>query len=273
MEKICITGGKGGVGKSMFAILLANDLLKKGKKVILCDCDVECPNDYLLLGQKLGKLVGQIYSEFPKIDNKKCRKCGICVKTCLSNAIFQAPEKYPLIIENLCSGCKACGIACPYGAISFYKKRTGRVFLTKVKKNFWLATGLANPGLEETGLIAAGTKNTILRLSRKINPDFILFDTAAGIHCPVVSVLIGCDSAYCLTEPTPMGAYDLSLILELCRKLGVKSKVVINQADLGDKAKVYKIAKKFKVKIEKEVPYSKELAIAYSNGNLLNFWK
>jgi len=54
IKKIAITGGKGGTGKSTVAVLLANELVRKGKKVILADCDVECPNDYLLLGQKFG---------------------------------------------------------------------------------------------------------------------------------------------------------------------------------------------------------------------------
>jgi MinD superfamily P-loop ATPase len=49
MQKIAITGGKGGTGKSTVAILMANKFAKEGKKVLLCDCDVECPNDYLLL--------------------------------------------------------------------------------------------------------------------------------------------------------------------------------------------------------------------------------
>ena len=50
---IASTGGKGGTGKSTFAVLLALKLSKRGEKVVLCDCDVECPNDYLLLNLSL----------------------------------------------------------------------------------------------------------------------------------------------------------------------------------------------------------------------------
>ena len=87
MKTIAITGGKGGTGKSTFSVLLANKLIRE-KKIILCDCDVECPNDYLLLNEMLTILIQKIYAEFPKLDKKKCTKHGLCVKTCRSDAIF-----------------------------------------------------------------------------------------------------------------------------------------------------------------------------------------
>ena len=101
MQKIAITGGKGGTGKSTIAVLFANKFVKENKKVILCDCDVECPNDYLLLGQRLGKAEKKVYAEFPKLDKRKCKKCGLCAKTCKNNAIFQAPGNYPVFIKDL----------------------------------------------------------------------------------------------------------------------------------------------------------------------------
>lgn len=268
---IGITGGKGGTGKSTVSVLLANELLSKGKRVILCDCDVECPNDYLLLGQKLKKPRQKVMAEFPKLNKAKCQKCGLCVSTCRSNAIFQAPEKYPLFIKDLCSTCGACWIVCPYKAIQPKKEQTGQIFLNKVKKDYWLVTGLAKPGLEETGLVVTQTKKFVSNLVKRIKPDFILFDTAAGTHCPVISALLDCDLAYVVTEPTPMGAHDLNLILDLCQKLGVPAKIVLNQADLGIKTEIEKIAKKSKTEIKKEIPYSKKLVEAYSKGKLLDF--
>ncbi len=271
MKKIAVTGGKGGTGKSTAAILFANQLVKKGKNVVLADCDVECPNDYLLLGQKLKKPAGKVYAEFPKLIKKKCKKCGLCAKTCKSNAIFQAPGKYPLFIKDLCSACGACWIVCPYGAIEPRKEETGQIFTNKIKNNFWLITGMAKPGLEETGPVVTKVKNFTLNFAKKTKADYILFDTAPGIHCPVVSALLDCDLAYCVTEPTPMGAADLNLILDLCKKLKVPAKVILNQADLGDKRKISPVVKKFKTKIEKEIPYSRELVEAYSKGKLLGF--
>jgi len=271
IKTIAITGGKGGTGKSTIAILMANNFVRRGKKVVLVDCDVECPNDYLLLGQKLKNPREKIYAEFPTLNKTKCKKCGLCVSTCRSNAVFQAPGKYPIFIKDLCSGCGACWTVCPHKAIQPKKEEVGQVFLNKIKKDYWLVTGVAKAGLDETGPVVTQTKKFVSNLIKKIKPDFILFDTAAGTHCPVISALLDCDLAYAVTEPTPMGAYDLNLILDLCQKLGVPAKIVLNQVDLGDKTKIEKIAKEFKTKIKKEIPYSKEIVEAYSKGRLLDF--
>jgi len=270
MQKIAITGGKGGTGKSTIAVLFANKFVRNNKKVIVCDCDVECPNDYLLLDQRLEKPRQKVYAEFPKLNKTKCKKCGLCAKTCRSNAIFQAPEEYPIFIKDLCSTCGACWIVCPNGAVEPKKEQIGQVFLNKIKKDYWLVTGIAKPGLEETGPVVTQTKKFAMALAKKINPGFILFDTAAGTHYPVISALLDCDLAYAVTEPTPMGAYDLNLILDLCQKLKVPAKIILNQADLGYKTKIKTIAKKFKTTIKKEIPYSKKIVEAYSRGNLLN---
>jgi len=213
MKKITITGGKGGTGKSTVAVLLAGDFLKKGKRLVLVDCDVECPNDYLLIGEKLRKPAKRVYAKFPQLDKKRCKKCGLCVRTCRENAIFQKPGDYPIFIKDLCSACGACWIVCPYKAIKPKKEETGKIFVNKVKKNFYLITGLSKTGLEETGPVVNEVKKFALNFAKKIKPDYILFDTPPGTHCPVITAILDCDLAYAVTEPTPMGAYDLNLIL------------------------------------------------------------
>jgi MinD superfamily P-loop ATPase len=136
-----------------------------------------------------------------------------------------------------------------------------------------LITGFAEPGVGKTGLVVtdyvvAKTKEFVLKLTRQFKPDKIIFDTAAGTHCPVITGIMNSDFAYAVTEPTPMGAHDLRLILDLCQKLKVPAKIVLNQADLGNRQKVEQISQKFKSKIEIEIPYSKKIAQAYSAGKL-----
>ena len=77
---------------------------------------------------------------------------------------------------------------------------------------------------------------------------------------------MGCDLAIAVTEPTPLGAADLDLILQLCKVLKVKATVILNRADVGDKKLIEKITKKYKTKIIAEIPYKKAILEAYSRG-------
>jgi len=138
-------------------------------------------------------------------------------------------------------------MVCPYGAIEPQKEEIGKIYLNKIsnlksqnsnlKSDFYLITGTAKAGLEETGPVVTQTKKFALSLAKKIKADYILFDTAAGTHCSMISVLKDYDLTYAVTEPTPMGVYNLNLILDLCKKLKIPSKIILNQVDLGDKKK------------------------------------
>jgi MinD superfamily P-loop ATPase len=268
MRTIAITGGKGGTGKSTVSILLANKLRKEGKRVILCDCDVECPNDYLLLSQKLEKPEKAVFAQFPRLDKKKCIQCGLCARNCRSNAIFQAPGQYPIFLHELCSGCGLCWHLCPQRAIKVEKKKTGEIFGNKIDENFYLVTGRSIGVVDETGPIVTPTRNYALALAKKIEADYLLLDTSVGLHCGVIRALIGVDLAYAVTEPTPLGAHDLKLILDLLKTLEVPTKIVLNQADLGQSKPIERIAREDRVEIKYKIPYSRELVKAYSKGEL-----
>ncbi len=276
METIAVTGGKGGTGKSTVSILLANRLRAEGGKVVLCDLDVECPNDYLLLGLELGRPVEKVYAQFPKLNKEKCQKCGLCVSNCRSNAIFQPAGEYPIFMHELCASCGLCWNICPYGAITVEKKITGEIFLNESLGlgELVLVTGRSVGVVEETAPIVTKTREFAEKVAAEVGADYLLFDTAVGMHCGVIRALIGVDEAYAVTEPTPLGAHDLRLILKLLEKLQVSAKIVLNQADLGARAEIDDIAKERGVAIAHEIPYSKELVEAYSRGELakINLW-
>lgn len=268
IRQIAVTGGKGGTGKSTVSILLTNKFRSQNKKVILVDCDVECPNDHLLLSQKLEEPVKKIYAQFPKLNRNKCKKCGLCVKNCRSHAVFQAPGKYPIFIHELCSGCGLCWHICPTKAISVEKKIIGSVYKSKIGDNFWLISGRSVGVVDETGPIVTKTKKYALELAQKVQADYVLFDTSVGLHCGVIRALINADKAYAVTEPTPLGAHDLELILNLLKVLKVPRKIVINQANLGQSSLIDEISSKTKTEIVYKIPHSENVVRAYAKGEL-----
>jgi flagellar biosynthesis protein FlhG len=54
-QKICITSGKGGVGKTSIALKLASLLSEMGNKVLVIDCDFNLSNTSVKLGIPLGQ--------------------------------------------------------------------------------------------------------------------------------------------------------------------------------------------------------------------------
>jgi len=259
--RIAITGGKGGTGKSTVATALAVELAKK-HKILLIDADVDCPNDHIILSAKLKK-EKDIFQVQPVWDFKKCIKCGKCSEVCRANAILFIKEKYPIFVPDLCNGCTACTLVCPSKAISKGKQKIGSIFHAK-KFNIDLYTGEMRIGYEEASPVVNALKKHIKSMEKKY--DYVLIDTAAGTHCNVISALSGCDMAIAVTEPTPLGAHDLDLILKLAEVLKVPSKVVLNRADIGNKELIQKISKKYKTKIIAEIPYRKQIIEQYSKG-------
>jgi MinD superfamily P-loop ATPase len=261
--KIAITGGKGGTGKSMVSVALASALVKKGKKVLLVDADVDCPGDDLLLGSKLKKMA-DVESMIPKFDFSKCLHCGKCAQVCPEHAIVFARGKNPIFIPDQCIGCQACQIICPNGAITKSKQIIGEIFIGK-KKNITLLSGKMKPGIEESSLVVNALKKKITEQENFF--DYIIIDTAAGTHCPVIAALSGSDCALAVTEPTPLGAHDLDLILDLTKKIKIKTQIILNRFDIGLENVIKKTAKKYQVEIIAKIPYSREIEKKYCAGN------
>ncbi|MCK4319605.1 ATP-binding protein [Candidatus Micrarchaeota archaeon] len=259
--KIAITGGKGGTGKSTVATALAIELAKENK-VLLIDADVDCPDDDIVLSIDTKK-VKDVENMVPNFDKNKCIKCGRCSQVCKENAIVFVKGKIPFLVPEQCTGCKACEIACPVNAISEKKQIIGKILSGK-KENVTLVTGEMKPGIEESSLIVNAVKKYIE--PKEKNYDYIIIDTAAGTHCPVIAALLDVDLGIAVTEPTPLGNHDLKLILELMKELKVKSKVILNRSDIADKKEVEKTVKNFGIKIIAEIPYSKKIQEAYSKG-------
>ena len=259
--KIAVTGGKGGTGKSTIATALAVELAKK-KKVMLFDADVDCPNDYTILSVKRKKLE-TVRQMIPKFDLKKCTKCGLCSKVCMSRAIVQIKGEYPIFIPDQCNGCGACLIACPKGAISRFNKKIGTIYEGE-NMGVRLVMGELLPNQPVSEFVVGAAKKVVQNKEKKY--DFVITDTAAGTHCDVISAVMGNDLALVVTEPTPLGAHDSELILQLLKLLKIPAKIVLNRSDIGKQEIIEGIADKYGTEIISRIPYKKSILESYSKG-------
>ncbi len=265
-KTIAVTGGKGGTGKSTIAALLAIGLSKE-YKVLLADADADCPNLHIILKAKR-KLLSEVKQTIPEWDFSKCIKCGKCSQVCKENAIVFVKGKYPIFVKEQCIGCNACRIICPTKAIGKAEQKIGSLYFSEINSNLHLISSEMLITYEETSPIVNALKKEVSKLKDKY--DFVIIDTAAGTHCNVISALLGTDFALAVTEPTPLGAHDLSLILSLTKKLDIPAFVLLNKANMAkSKAEeIRSIAAQFNAEIVSEIPYDKKIFEAYSSTNL-----
>ena len=260
MKKIAVTGGKGGTGKSTVATALAVELAKQ-HRVLLVDADADCPNDDLLLGVERSK-IETVFQRIPEWNAGKCTGSSACASACYMNAIVMVKGK-PVFSPGQCNGCGACVLACPQKAISWGKKEIG-----------WLYEGKGH-GLDllsgELKVNEPLAEKVVMAINKRLEGiakdyDFVIVDTAAGTHCDVISAVSGADLVFAVSEPTPLGAHDLELIIKLLSKLGLDFEIVLNRHETGKEALIESIAASAGKQITARIPYSRKIIKAYSEG-------
>lgn len=262
MKTIAITGGKGGTGKSTIATAIAS-YLSKGCDVLLADADVDCPNDHLLLGIARKK-VKTVEQRIPEFEPGLCNACGRCAKACVTNSIAAVSGKKPLFFPQQCNGCGACRLSCPSGAISWARKEIGAIYEGRLGR-LHLILGELKENEPVSELVVKGLNKEIGLLKEKFS--YIIIDTAAGTHCPVIAAILGADKVIAVTEPTPLGAHDLEIMIQLLGKIGKEASIILNRSDIGDAGLIRKISSRYGAKIIMEVPFSKSIADSYANAN------
>ena len=255
--KIAITGGKGGVGKSMMAISLAVEFARR-EKTMLVDADAECPNDHLLLSIKRKKYTA-VYLSIPKFDYNKCAKCGKCALACKRGAIVWVKGKYPAFVKDDCIGCMACLSACPYGAITETKKEIGTIYSGK-NYGVNLVSSELKLGELASGEVVAEVRKYSDKINEKMKAKVVVIDSSPGIGCPVIASLVGTDYIVGVTEPTPSALFDLKRVLYLANHFGIKHGIVINKSDLAKNfyKEIEKFAKENNIPILGKIPYRKD---------------
>jgi MinD superfamily P-loop ATPase len=250
--KISVASGKGGTGKTTFAVNLALSL----DNVRLYDCDVEEPNVHTLLAMEniQSELV---YQPIPVVDQAKCTLCGACADFCQFNAIFVGKSKV-VVYGEVCHSCGGCAVVCPTGAIREAQKEVG-----------YLYTGKAN-GIHITyGELKIGEPMAIPVIkavkSKITNTAVSIIDAPPGTSCPVIETIRESDYVVLVTEPTPFGVHDLMMALDVVEEIGVPHGVVVNRAGIGDDSLLGQLEERG-VPVLMEIPFDRRIAELYSRG-------
>jgi MinD superfamily P-loop ATPase len=225
--KIIVASGKGGTGKSMMASSLAI-LFSENVRVVACDCDVDAPNLGLWLGITEYDSKKRIStSEKANINPAKCVECGECFEACQFGAIERTGGF--TINPLLCEGCGVCQLVCPADAVELKKVMNGEIGINEKKLGFPLVSGQLYPGETGSGKIV----QELRRMAEEFDHDVMILDSAAGIGCPVIASVTGCDYAILVTEPTPSGFTDLGRILEIVNHFQMPFGIVVNKWDIN----------------------------------------
>jgi MinD superfamily P-loop ATPase len=196
----------------------------------------------------------------PEVDEEKCTYCGKCAEICQFKAIAVVNHNL-LVFQELCHSCGGCWEVCPEGAI----QEGGRV-LGAIEK------GTSN-GIEFIhGRLRVGEAMSpplIKNVRGHQNPDKLtIIDAPPGTSCPVIASMQGSDFVLLVTEPTPFGLYDLKLAVGAAQILNIPHGLVINRSDMGD-GKTKEYADEANLPVLMEIPFSREIAEAYSRGDML----
>lgn len=250
---IAVLSGKGGTGKTTVSTNLALAL-----KANYIDCDVEEPNGFLFLKPDV-KETKEVLVEYPFIHDNKCSSCGECADICQFNALAKVKEDI-MLFQKLCHSCGACELVCKNEAISYKEREIGKIE-KGVVEGINCSRGILN--VSEPMAVPV-IKKLLGQLTKTLN----LIDCPPGTSCNVVNALKYSDGAILVTEPTEFGLHDMKMAVELVKMFNIPFGVVINKDDGKDN-----IIKKYCIEngipIIGTMPYSKDVAVIYSKGDIL----
>ncbi|NMA95864.1 MAG: P-loop NTPase [Clostridiales bacterium] len=250
---IAVLSGKGGTGKTTISTNLA--LAMEANYI---DCDVEEPNGFVFLKPDIYEKV-EVMSEYPMIDKEKCTLCGDCVDACQFNALAKVGEDI-VVFNKLCHSCGACEIACKYDALHYANRKVGLI-----------ERGIGYDIDSSRGVLDIGEPiavTVIRELLKGTKSGINIIDCPPGTSCNVVTSLRFADSAILVTEPTKFGLHDLDRAVKLVNIFNIPFSIIINKGSSKDNM-ITEYCKDRDIPILGSIPYSSDIALAYSNGDIL----
>jgi len=251
--KIAVLSGKGGTGKTMVSV----NLSAIAKKATYIDCDVEEPNGHLFF-KPISVVSDKVEIKFPVVDNNLCTGCRKCVNFCKFNALAYVGNKL-CIFEEICHSCRGCVLFCPERALSTKYKTIG--YIQKgVSENVSVITGILNPG-ESSGV------PIIKRLLKEdIQDQAISFiDCPPGSACAVMESIKDADYCILVAEPSLFGAHNLAMVYDLVKMFEKPHGVILNKC-LSGKNPSEEFCFANGINILGKIPFDDELGLLNSNG-------
>ncbi|WP_425446928.1 P-loop NTPase [Dethiothermospora halolimnae] len=256
---IAVLSGKGGTGKTTLSTNLAYYISKKGYNTQYLDFDVEEPNGFIFLKPSIID-IKKVEVKVPDINKELCTGCGLCSEKCNFNALALV-NKQIMFFEQICHSCGLCNIVCPNEAIAEVNRKIG-IIERGERDNLICTRGVLDIG-EPMGI-------PILRdMIKYLRNDLVnVIDAPPGSSCSVINSIEEADYCVLVTEPTKFGLSDLKIAYKVVERLGLKGGVVINRSD-GEDTIIKNYCNMEGIPIIESIPYDKDIAIAYSKGDLM----
>ena len=255
---ISIASGKGGTGKTTIAVNLALTIAET-ESVCFMDCDVEEPNAHLFL-KPVFEDSAKVTVPVPIVDEEQCNGCGRCGEICAFNAILPLGN-HVLTFPELCHGCGGCTLLCPTGAIREEPLEIGVIEWGHAESISYVH-GMLKVGSPLAPPIVKAVKN---RNQTTPEDTISIVDAPPGTSCPVVASVSDSDFCLLVTEPTPFGLHDLTLAIDMVRKLQVPFGVVVNRAGLGNGGLV-DYCRNQDIPMLAKIPFNRKYAACYAKG-------
>ena len=254
--KIAVLSGKGGTGKTLVSVNLA----EVAGQARYLDCDVEEPNGHLFF--KPGDLeIERGAVKIPVVDQDKCTGCRKCVDFCQFNALAYIREEL-IVFEEICHSCGGCVLVCPEKAFSEKDKEIGRIE-RGVSGQVQVHSGIMNTG-EESGIPIIDR----LLEGQDDDPDLLTFiDCPPGTSCIVMETVAGADYCVLVAEPTIFGAHNLAMVYQLVNLMGKPLGVVLNKIQEGDNPSEAFCLEKG-LPILGSIPFDQKLGLINSKGEI-----